>query len=231
MKTVFRKPVMLFLVICLVLSLTACAGPSEDGIQLCADAMEKLEAMSEVHLIATTKIGDAADSLEVSTVTETWISGEDWGIKSTIPGEDALWHLMYQNEPYSALETDGVCQWQTGSPEGMDVPSRLPPLDLGVFEVVSVKSQDGQKVITLSADISETEPGEYGNTAYTDVQAVFRLDDSGDLRSCDMSFCTTTALEDGSEQEIHWLVTMEYPSAAEGEVSRYLEELYQDAVQ
>lgn len=226
---VHRKRVILLFALYMIFSLTACSSSSDDGIQLCSKAFEKLEAMSEVHTIATSMTGISPSNLEVSATTESWISDTAWASKSKVPGGANLWHLMYQQDRFSGLEEDGYCQWQIDTSTQMNVPSRTPPLDLELFEVVSVKTQKGKKIVTLTADNLETQPHEHGSVSYSDVQAVICLDEFGELRSFELSYCITVSQAEGNVQETCWLLTIDYIADQDGEVVRYLEELHQEA--
>jgi PBP1b-binding outer membrane lipoprotein LpoB len=65
------------LILCIAILLCGCSNLDGTEIQRCTDAIERLKKLNQMHYISTTLIGESSDSLEISAVSEYWISGNE----------------------------------------------------------------------------------------------------------------------------------------------------------
>lgn len=208
-----------------------CGCSSLDGteMQRCTDAIDSLKNLEQIHFISTTLMGESADSLEVSAVSEYWINGKDWAYRSELPGSSAIWQLTLDNETFAAMESDGQRLWQAAAEGDREPESWVPSEDFALYRVASAKKENGSLVITMTSDVTETTPAAYGNATYKDYQVVVTLDPDGAMEKFELSFCSTVVQADGSTGDIYWKQIVEYPDFTEEEITDYLQMLYQEA--
>lgn len=224
-----RNSLTLALILCVAFAAVGCGVSDEEAMQACVDAVTKLEAQTEVHVVGTTMLGETADDLEQSSASEYWISGEDYLWVSTVPGMPELWHLHVDGMSLSAEMADGDLDWQTGDDSGLYLTSWVPPIDLGDYDVKSVVTQGDRQVITLTGADQDLAEGTYDSGSYSDYEAVFTLDAQGDLEKFELSFRAEFPDENGDVSAVYWQWVTEYSEVTEGEVDAYLQELYLEA--
>lgn len=219
-------PVCLF---CVVFMLSACSGLDRTEMQQCMVAIDGLKSLENMHYISTTYMGESADSLEVSAVSEYWINGKDWAYRSELLGSGAIWQLTLDNETFAAMESEGKRLWQAATEGGRETESWVPSEDFSLYRVTSVKKENGSLVITMTSDVAETTPAAYGNATYKDYQVVVTLDPDGGMEKYERNFCSTVVQADGNTGDIYWKHILEYPDFTEEEITDYLHMLYQEA--
>lgn len=218
------------LILCIAILLCGCSNLDGTEMQRCTDAIERLKKLNQMHYISTTLIGESSDSLEISAVSEYWISGNEWAYCSSLSNSETIWQLTLDNANFAAMETNNQRQWQAVSDTSREPDSWVPPEDFSLYTVTSAKKENGNLIVTMTSDVTETVPAAYGNTTYKDFQVVITLDSTNAIVKYELSFCSTITQKDDSIGNIYWKMVKEYLGSDQTEIDKFLDTLYQEAI-